>query len=267
MKVGVIGCGVVGGALAMYLRAFTEAEVLERDPPRGFFGKVATAEIVFICVPADTEEDGRQDLTIVRDCLNYLETREFTGSTVIRSTVLPGTTRRLEKEFKKLTISHMPEFLIARQALRDVVTQDIVFGERGHEGLSPALGRVVKLFPNNKVKLVTVEEAEIAKYTHNVFGALKVTFCNTIFELAKEFHGSYNQIIDAIAPFNLLEKHTDVPGPDGKRGYGGHCFPKDTKAFVQMCDRLGISCETLRGVPVDNDVYRHGILRCVAGGA
>ena len=119
----------------------------------------------------------------------------------------------------------MPEFLTERTAYADFCNQDIVItGE--HELVS-------EIFKAKKIHYMSNVEAEIAKYAHNVFGALAVTYFNGVYELCSKMGATYNHVRDGF----LLSKyiaptHTAVPGPDGKFGYGGKCFPKDVNAFA-----------------------------------
>jgi UDPglucose 6-dehydrogenase len=255
----VVGCGIIGGAVSKYLINFADAKVHIYDPPKGYERDPLKTDIAFVCVPAETKEDGSVDLSIIYRTLDMFNLGHYKNPIVIRSTIPPGTMSQLAHDYIHLDLSHMPEFLTSRRALLDIVTQKIIFGQLQGEGRSTAVSLLLKLFPNHEFSLVTPTEAEICKYTHNIFGALKVTYCNIIYELAQKSHSDYNKIRDAVAPFNLLRKHTDVPGPDGRRGYGGHCFVKDTKAFMKLLDDQGVPSSTLRGMMADNEWYRSDI--------
>ena len=101
---------------------------------------------------------------------------------------------------------------------------------------------------------MTPLEAEITKYAHNVFGALKVTYFNGIFELCKKVEANYRKVQQGILLSGYINPpHTQVPGPDGKLGYGGKCFPKDVNAFTRYCEDLHIHklLETLRPLNIE----------------
>ena len=88
---------------------------------------------------------------------------------------------------------------------------------------------------------MTSREAEITKYTHNVFGALKVSYFNGIYNLCEQMGADYKKIQEGILLSGYINSpHTQVPGPDGQFGYGGKCFPKDVDAFVNMSKELPI---------------------------
>ena len=97
------------------------------------------------------------------------------------------------------------------------------------------------------------EEACLAKYAHNVFGCLKVTYFNCIHDLCKQHKLDYNNVLSGILVSGYInDTHTKVPGPDGKFGYGGKCFPKDVNAFAKMTEGtpLGVLLEHLHELNV-----------------
>ena len=103
------------------------------------------------------------------------------------------------------------------------------------------------------------EEACLAKYAHNVFGCLKVTYFNCIHGLCKQHKLDYNNVLSGILVSGYInDTHTQVPGPDGKFGYGGKCFPKDIEAFKT---ELGDSsfAKLLTDVAILNSKFRNAI--------
>ena len=89
-----------------------------------------------------------------------------------------------------------------------------------------------KIFPGKKHIDMTSAEAEMVKYAHNVFGALKVTYFNCIYDICKKEGLDYQKVREGVLGSTYInDVHTQVPGPDGKYGYGGKCFPKDVDAF------------------------------------
>lgn len=93
-----------------------------------------------------------------------------------------------------------------------------------------------KIFPGKDYIVTSSYEASLAKYAHNTFGALKVTYFNCVKELCDKKQLSFEKVRNGILlSENINSEHTCVPGPDGKLGYGGKCFPKDVKAFEKEC--------------------------------
>ena len=99
-------------------------------------------------------------------------------------------------------------------------------------------------------------EAEITKYAHNVFGALKVTYFNGIYKLCEHLDCDYNKVREGVLLSGYINSnHTQVPGPDGKFGYGGKCFPKDVNAFALYSSFVGLGM-LLNPVQELNKLYR-----------
>ena len=120
-----------------------------------------------------------------------------------------------------------------------------------HELFAPCLDKL------KDVRFVSLEQAAFGKYVINTFLATKVTFMNEMYRL-------YNQLgfqdFDGMIESVCLDKrigfsHTQVPSPDGKFGYGGHCFPKDVSALLNLCD--DIELRLLHSVQSTNEVYRN----------
>ena len=103
-------------------------------------------------------------------------------------------------------------------------------------------------------------EAEITKYSHNVFGALKVTYFNGIYKLCEKYGCNYKNVQNGTLISGYINKpHTDVPGPDGKFGYGGKCFPKDVNAFSEFVQNTDLN-RLLEVVKEINNNYRGEVL-------
>lgn len=222
MKIAVYGLGVVGGALARYLKQ-RRHEVFRKDPGLGFNDSlIPTPDVLFICVPAPTK-GFKQDLSIIEGILE-----EWRGSDLpifLRSTVLPGTADQLASKYNCNVIS-CPEFLTERRADRDTAGLPILYGQQGRKYID-------RIFENHIRFPMQNSECEMAKYAHNCFGALKVTYFNGIYEHCQRLGLDYEQVLRGTMMSGHINKtHTQVPGPDGSKGYGGKCFPKDMEAMV-----------------------------------
>ena len=236
MTVGIIGNGITGGALRRWLKAFTNHQIAIYDPPLGYSDAkvLSPCDAVFVSVPVPTNEDGDQDISILVESLDLIPK---SAHAFIRSTVLPTTTDRLANELGR-PIYFMPEFLTARRAFPDFKKHSIIAGCVD----DPAAQKTLRdIFQNLALGLpkpchfYTNQECELGKYTQNVFGALSVHYFNLINQICNKFKISYNDAIEVAASAkNMSTKYSQVPGPDGKMGFSGSCFPKDLLAFSKF---------------------------------
>lgn len=227
INVGIVGCGYVGGALKVWLEENNpNVKVLVSDPPKGMNDDLSQADIVFVSLHVPTEDDGTQDLTLTTEIIKGLPDVPV----FIRTTILPGTSERLSKETGH-KVYFMPEFLTERTYIEDFKSQPMVFtGE---------LDLLAQIFIGKKFCYMTSLEAEITKYAHNVFGAVKVTYFNAIADYCRRLGADYKRVHTGVLLSGYInDTHTYVPGPDGKLGYGGKCFPKDVNAFAKLTAEL-----------------------------
>jgi len=261
MKIGIAGVGCVGGALSKYLEE-NNHEVIEYDPPLKLYGDLALADLIFICVPAPTLEDRSIDLSIIESILNDLNNeaqRGFDGLVCIRSSILPGTTNKFQEKYQHLRLYFVPEFLLARQAYQDIKRQPIIVGIPDHiEWIDSRIASaLISIFPIHDLRPARIIEAELAKYVHNCFGALQVNYFNIIYQVCINLDCNYENVVDAISEFPAMSKKLiKVPGPDGQRGYGGACFPKDLSAFIGLLEYFNIDSLSISGTELDNFYYR-----------
>lgn len=243
LKIANIGCGVIGGALIKWLSNNTPHIVLKSDPYKGYNDDLSEADIAFISIHIPTEADGTQDLTVLKTIIRNLPNIPI----YIRTTLLPGTCDTLSQETGK-NVNFMPEFLTERTSIDDFKKQPMVFTG------DPEL--LKQIFVNKEYITMTSLEAEIAKYAHNVFGALKVTYFNGIYALCQEKNIEYEKVKQGYLLSGYInEPHTMVPGPDGKLGYGGKCFPKDVNAFSEYLKGNSLY-KLLNVIPELNKEYR-----------
>lgn len=252
MKVGVIGVGVVGLAVLEGLQMHG-LDVVGYDkfkPEFGDLGAVLETDVVFVCVPTLTKDGGEQDLEPLESTFSALKAAKYAGVVCVKSTVLPGVTRRVAMH-TGLRYAHNPEFLTAAKPLEDFLCQDAVLvSGPGAEIVSEVYKAAG--FPHVLVYPDTAT-TEVAKYMHNLFLATKVSFFNEMFEACALVGTSFADArAAALAIGSIGEGHTAVPGPDGKRGYGGMCFPKDTKAFLHFAKSNQLVMDVLEGTVIGN---------------
>lgn len=215
MIIGLIGVGVVGGTLKKWFNENTDHKLKLYDPGKGLLDDLKGIDACFISVPVTANGYG-QNQEILSQAVKVA--KAHTEHVFIRSTVLPGTCDHYK-------CYSMPEFLTERRSYEDMCNLPLLFGD------APK-GLVEEIFKNKEKIFVSNKEAELAKFTHNCFGAMKVTYFNIINSICQTSKCDYKNVLMASMLTGFIEKeHTSVPGHDGKYGYGGKCFPENIEAF------------------------------------
>jgi len=239
-KVGVVGTGMVGGAMQKYLQRKEGLELFVYDKGKNEGSKedVNKAEIVFVCVPTPYLKDGKGfDLSFVEETMGWLEGEKVV---VIKSTVMPGTTEMLQKKYPQHKLLMNPEFLTEETADQDMMYPDrqiVGYTEQSHT----VAGDVMQLLPLAPFeRMLPVTEAETVKYFGNTWFAIKVSFANQMYDLCQAIGVDYDRMVEAAAADKRIGRtHLNV-FHKGYRGYGGKCLVKDTRALIQLADSKGV---------------------------
>ncbi len=236
MKIIIAGYGFVGQAVANALK--TRHEIVIHDPKYTDFKIIdhLDADGIIISVPTPTTENGVCDASIVAEVLDYVP---IYMPVLIKSTVTPGIVEGLEEIYPEHSICYSPEFLRAKTADKDFLNQKyVVIGGEDPEFFWQELFQ--STLPNCKMILnCTAQEASMVKYTANCFLALKTSFFNQIYDICQTNNIDFNIVRHIVSQdIRIGSDHTLVPGPDGERGWGGHCFPKDTAAFIKWTNTV-----------------------------
>ena len=256
--IGVLGHGFVGQAVREFFEGHGHTvRVHDKNPDRSThsWAETCTAEFVFICVPTPTRE-GRQDQTALDEVQEALSRWSTSTTTVIvKSTVLPGTCRRLASKLRNPVV-FSPEFLTARTASYDFAHPDsIILG--GHDTMKTK-ALLTRYHLDVPVQQVSWETAELIKYARNTFYAVKVGWWNEVFDICKTLDVDYEVVKQGVLASGWVNPmHCDVPGPDGQRGFGGACLPKDSEALVGFSDQQGVNLSILKAVLASNRKHRN----------
>jgi len=245
MKIGIVGQGYVGTAVKEVFSKHYDLETYDLDKDKCSVDYledlVELSNIIFVCVPTPMKKDGGCDTSIVeaivKDINDMVVSRNVSGRIVaIKSTIPPGTTNRLNKKCKNISVIFNPEFLTEANFIDDFKNQNriIIGGERPS---TTKLRQVYSLaFPNAKIVKTGSITAEMVKYFTNTFLCTKVSFANEMFEICEKLNIDYDKVVEySIYDERLGKSHWAVPGPDGKLGFGGSCFPKDINALIELC--------------------------------
>jgi UDPglucose 6-dehydrogenase len=227
-KIGIIGYGMVGKAVAY---GFSKADIIISDPQ---YNSVTIRDIcnqnpvaIFICVPTPTDDT---DYAVLKNVLREIVHSGYIGLTVVKSTILPH-------HLDEFNILYNPEFLSRATSLNDFVNPPMIIigGDRGDELLE--IYKKYSTVNVSKVFLTDIKTASLSKYSMNSFYALKVTYMNSIYDAAQELGADYSKIVEILSQHPWMgTHHFQVPGPDGQRGFGGPCLPKDTEALTNRFD-------------------------------
>ncbi len=256
MKIGIVGLGYVGSAVAWTHR---NQEVIKRDPKFGSesasIDEIKNCDAVYVCVPTPMKENGHCDDSYLKSVL--LELTDYYKVIICKSTIPPGVYKELQEKYPNIV--HVPEFLTAANATQDYETSKWALVG----GIKPWIDDAINVIKSSTIAATHYHETDIAtaslfKYIANSFMATKVTFMNDMYHLSNELGIEWREIkkIAANDP-RLGISHWDVPGPDGKFGYGGACFPKDVSAIVEHAKDQNKRLELLETVRALNEKQRN----------
>lgn len=258
MKIGVIGLGMVGTAVADSFRKSDKFHLSSYDIK--FEGSkieaIRNTEVCFVCVSAPTNRDGTVNLGSIHMVLEQLVQMKFTGDVVIKSTLIPGTCLHLQHAYPEINIVHNPEFLRERCASFDFINQfSVLVSGRNTKRVESAYNLLMPKTP--VISSQVYADTELAKYIHNTWLATQVVFMNEIHQYQKasglfKDGSEINARAMACSQGKIAPTHVMVPGPDGGYGYGGSCFPKDVKAFLTHSSSVGAAQALLNMVSALN---------------
>ncbi len=261
--IGVIGYGFVGKSIVHGFSQDCKIRIYDKYDDRydTLEDTVNNSKIIFICVPTPVMEDNKQDLFSIRNaiesaCMVAKDSKIF----IIKSTIIPGTTRVLASENKGHSFIFSPEFLREKTANFDFVhSSRIILG--GYPDMDSDFVHTFfqNRFPRTPIYETDWESAELVKYMSNCFLSVKISFLNEIYRMSKHFNINYDNLKDMwLADGRFGESHTSVPGHDGHLGYGGKCFPKDIKAFVHFAESIGVTADVCKSADrINEDIRDH----------
>lgn len=265
IKIGIIGGGFVGSATALLKCDLVDILVYDLDkskcnPPDIEFDHLDDCKFIFICVPTPMNQDGSCHTRIVENVINRVKQSLNQGiHIVVRSTV--------PVDFCKTHNVHfMPEFLTEKNWKNDFFEcKRWIFGVNDKSNdIEKDFTKLINsaaecgVIQHRWIDFMTTSEAEMVKYFRNCFLATKVSFCNEMSEFCKSKLVDYESVRRvATTDYRILGFHTMVPGPDGRRGFGGTCFGKDTASLLYQMSQSGVESKVVKGaVERNNEIDR-----------
>jgi UDPglucose 6-dehydrogenase len=260
-KIGIVGNGFVGNAVRQSVSTKYETLVYDTMPEKSTHGleQIWDCDLVFVCLPTPmkTAAGAECDLSILE---YFFENIPLGVDCIIaiKSTVPIGTTSRLQEKRKDLKIIHNPEFLTAANAVEDFAksTRNIIGSD-----ILQIDTNLIQFFesiqPLSKTQVVKSKESEMIKYFANTFLAMKVSYFNLVYDTCQTFECEYENVVEGVCTDERIGRsHTKVPGPDGQRGFGGTCFPKDINSLIYVLNQKQINTNFLTNIWEYNKMVR-----------
>lgn len=252
-RIGIVGNGAVGSALAA---AYTSkgCEVLVHDivseRSTHDLDSVLATDFVMVCLPTPRKPyNGEADTSFINQFLTQTAVIRRNANLVLRSTVPVGFTRGAAAYYGLPNLVHSPEFLTMRTAVEDAtnpvrwaIGSPNVLDWDDRYSLACKLSDFYEDVHSNALPThCSSDESETIKLFQNAFSAVKVSVFNEFREFCDKRNLDWNDIRTALLDGGWINPmHTQVPGPDGKYGYGGACLPKDISNLVMCMHEAGV---------------------------
>jgi UDPglucose 6-dehydrogenase len=217
----------------------------------GAANAVKDCDIAFLCVPTPQGDDGSADLSYIEAAAREISAHLPYESVVVnKSTVPVGSARVVERVLDRpdVKVVSNPEFLREGSAVQDFLKPDrIVVGSTDQA----AAIKVSSLYLGVAAPVIVTDpaSAETIKYAANAFLATKLSFVNAVAAICEGVGADVNDVVLGLGYDKRIGQDFLRPGP----GWGGSCFPKDTRALLKIADDAGYSFDLLQGVVVVND--------------
>ena len=265
MKIGIVGQGYVGTAIKVGFESYYDLETYdkysEEKSTMQLADMVESCEVIFVCVPTPMNKDGSCNIDVVEGVIKQINKlltdwkSDKKPIVVIKSTVPPGTTEKLDKKFKNVNVIFNPEFLTEANFIDDFKNQTRIILGGTRKGTNKLRQIYSKVFPTAHIIKTHSTIAELVKYMTNSYLATKVSFANEMYQICEKFDMDYDKVVEyATLDERLGVTHWSVPGPDGDFGFGGHCLPKDLSALIEVADDLDV--DVLRSTQRTNNKVR-----------
>lgn len=249
-KIGIVGFGFVGKAVEYGFKEGNEIFIYDKFLPSLSLEEVVKkAEVIFVGVPTPmTKSYSKIDLSIVEDVTSEIvklaRKNNVEPIIVLKSTIVPGTTRRLSRDLKYPRMAFNPEFLTEANYLMDFVNADrVVVGTDNNEVKQWIVDLYRATFPKTPIFETDPTTAEVVKYMANTYLATKVAFANEMFDLCEKLGVNYGEMKKmVVADKRIYDSHMDITT---QRGFGGKCFPKDTVALLGLAKEFGVELSVI----------------------
>jgi len=260
LRIGIIGYGFVGQAVEYsFMTQNTETFIVDPKYNDNTLDDLVewNPGLIFVCLPTPSNNDGSIDASLVSNTVKNLKSR-LNAFIIIKSTITPRIVSEITSQ--EFNIAYVPEFLSEGNAKFDMVNSDFMIIGTNFTAAYESVMNYYEKYSMCKKGInyinVTPSEASFVKYTINTFLAMKTAYFNELYSLADATGVNYQNILKGVlADSRIGSSHTKVPGPDGKLGFGGACFPKDLNAFIDYSDNKS-KLTILKSVRTSNNRIR-----------
>lgn len=254
MKIGIVGLGIIGSAAKYGFEKLGHNVLVHDTKLNTSLVDLKYCEIIYICVPTPTNEDGSCNTKIVEQVVADLIELNYNNVIAIKSTVEPGTTQRIIDTYSNDSICFVPEFLRERCAVSDFTeNHDLLAIGSTNKSVQEKILLSHGNYPKS-CKFLKPTEAELLKYYSNIFNALRIIFANEMYEICSSLGVDYSAIKEAYVLRNTKDMYLDVN--ENFRGYGGVCLPKDTKAIAALCKKLNLDLKLFETIDAENSKFK-----------
>ena len=257
MNVGIIGYGYVGSATGEGFSSNPGNKVFWFDKfkksPNTLEEVIKNSNFIFICVTTPIFSDySGMDMGVVTGVIDQVAPK-LKGTAkiiIIKSTSIPGTTKKMQEKYPEVNFVMNPEFLTQERAKADFMKpfRTVIGAETQDLGQKVIDLYKTILSSDQKYFIVSPASAEIVKYMSNLMLASKVLLANEFYALSRKVGANYLEVNKAVEADPRIGTHLGVPGPDGDFGFGGACFPKDMVGILGLAKELKVDMSALEAV-------------------
>jgi len=277
-SINILGYGYVGSSMGFLCEKnnieFNVCDIQKKEGNFNYFNNIidlvkfseSNSEINFyiIAVPTNSDSDGNCDTSIIKSILEQLK-NNITKETyvIIKSTIVPGTSKELSEKYTNFDIIFCPEFLTQKNYLNDIYNAKFVllgipdkFNMTKYQKILNVMRTFYKHNTQIDIFMHSYEECELFKYTLNTYFGIKITFFNEIYDLCEKTNIDYQKLKKLFSLDSRVGEYgITVPGDHG-RGYSGVCIPKEVRGMIKLQEKLGLSSELMSCVDKRNNDFR-----------
>jgi len=253
-KIGIAGLGMVGGALKRYFEKKPHYKLFLYDLKGiGSLDEINQADFIYLCLPTPYNPAIGCDITAIEEVVSQIKGEK---NIIIKSTVIPGATDKLQEKYCQHKFLFNPEFLTEETADEDTRFPDrqiVGYTDKSYD-VAKDVVQQLPLAPFERI--VPAAVAEFIKYGGNTWFSVKVAKNNEMYDLCRKFgldEKKWEMVVDGMAADKRIGRTHLTIMHKNKRGYFGKCLPKDAKALLDFAKKLEVDLPVLGAADKYND--------------